>query len=140
MLAQFIAETIGEEKLISMHFNNDYEGIRKAFKLETGKDLNLLVAEMNFINLQRQLSSLPLVVAKRVMIEKINNYRVEVKQRKEETEITSMVAATDSLVKVYEVATIDDEDVRRAHETIRRTKAEREQAQNKEENNFEERQ
>ena len=46
-VAKFIGSVIGEENLISMHFNNDYEGIRKAFNEKTGQDLNDLVKEMN---------------------------------------------------------------------------------------------
>jgi len=46
--------------------------------------------------------------------------------------------STDDLVQAYGEAEINDEDVKRAYETIERTKAEREQAQNKgKENNFE---
>lgn len=146
MVAQFIADTIGEEKLISMHFNNDYEGIRKAFKLETGKDLGSLVTRMNFIIFQMELSSVPLLVAKREIIEEFNNYRVEAKheERKDDTdrtEKTSRGTTTDSLVKAYADVIINDEDVKGAHETIKRTKAEREQAQNKgKENSFDGRQ
>ena len=45
--------------------------------------------------------------------------------------------STDDLVQAYGEAEINDEDVKRAYETIERTKAEREQAQNKgKENNF----
>ena len=119
-----------------MHFNNDYEGIRNAFKLETGKDLGSLVTRMNFIIFQMELSSVPLLVAKREIIEEFNNYRVEVKheERKDDTdrtEKTSRGTTTDSLVKAYADVIINDEDVKGAHETIKRTKAEREQAQNK---------
>ena len=45
--AKFIGSVIGEEKLISMHSNNDYEGIRTAFKEKTGEELNDLVDELN---------------------------------------------------------------------------------------------
>ena len=46
--------------------------------------------------------------------------------------------STDDLVQAYGETEINDEDVKRAYETIERTKAEREQAQNKgKENNFE---
>lgn len=145
-VAQFIAETIGKEELISMHFNNDYEGIRNAFKLETGKDLGSLVTRMNFIIFQMELSSVPLLVAKREIIKEFNNYRVETKheERKDDTdrtEKTSRGTTTDSLVKAYADVIINDEDVKGAHETIKRTKAEREQAQNKgKENSFDGRQ
>lgn len=46
-VASFIADTIGKEQLISMHFNNDYNGIRKAFREKTGRDLNDLVEKLN---------------------------------------------------------------------------------------------
>ena len=46
-VAKFIVEKIGKEELISMHFNNDYEGIKTAFKEKTGNDLNELVEKLN---------------------------------------------------------------------------------------------
>lgn len=46
-VAKFIAETIGKEKLINMHFNHDYESIRKNFNSKTGTDLNDLVGTLN---------------------------------------------------------------------------------------------
>jgi len=46
-VASFIADTIGKEQLISMHFNNDYNGIRKVFREKTGSDLNDLVEKLN---------------------------------------------------------------------------------------------
>ena len=52
--------------------------------------------------------------------------------------IDAYTYSTDDLVQAYGEAEINDEDVKRAYETIERTKAEREQAQNKgKENNFE---
>ena len=123
MVAQFIAETIGEKNLISMHFDNDYEGIRKAFELETGKDLDLLVSNMNFIVFKMQLSCVPLMVAKREMIEELNNYKVKAKNEKEK----GSTDTTDTLVKVYEETEIYDGDVKKAYKTLEGTKAEREQ-------------
>lgn len=143
MVAQFIADTIGEEKLISMHFNNDYEGIRKAFKLETGKDLNKLVHSMNFIRFNMSLSSVPLFVAKREMIEQFNNYKFEAKHEegKGSTGITEKHLGQlhlDDLGQAYGDTAINYEDVKRAYETIEQTKAEREQSPNKgRENNLE---
>lgn len=46
-VAKFIGSVIGEENLISMHFNNDYDGIRKAFNEKTRQDLNDLIEKMN---------------------------------------------------------------------------------------------
>ncbi len=46
-VAKFIGDVIGKEELIRMHFNNDYEGIRIAFKENSGKDLNELVKRLN---------------------------------------------------------------------------------------------
>ena len=46
-VAKFIGSVIGEENLIRMHFNNDYEGIRKDFNEKTGGELNDLVERMN---------------------------------------------------------------------------------------------
>lgn len=46
-VAAFIAEIIGREELISRHFNNDYDGMRKLFNEKTGKDLNDLVKKLN---------------------------------------------------------------------------------------------
>lgn len=46
-VAKFVAEMIGKENLIKMHFNNDYSGIREAFFEKTGRDLNHLVRELN---------------------------------------------------------------------------------------------
>lgn len=45
--AKFIADMIGKENLIQMHFNNDYEGIRQLFKNNTGTELNDMVKKMN---------------------------------------------------------------------------------------------
>ena len=47
LVAQFIGKVIGEENLISMHFNNNYEGIRPPFNAKTGKDLNDVVKKLN---------------------------------------------------------------------------------------------
>jgi hypothetical protein len=46
-VAKFIGNVIGKENLIGMHFNNDYNGIRKSFYEKTGQDLNDLVDKMN---------------------------------------------------------------------------------------------
>ena len=46
-VAKFIGNVIGKENLIGMHFNNDYNGIRKSFNEKTGQDLNDLVDKMN---------------------------------------------------------------------------------------------
>lgn len=46
-VAKFIADVIGKEQLVSMHFNNDYGAIRTAFNEKTGKELNELVNELN---------------------------------------------------------------------------------------------
>ena len=46
-VAKFIGNVIGEQKLISMHFNKDYEGIRTSFNETTGGELNDLVEELN---------------------------------------------------------------------------------------------
>ena len=46
-VAKFIGDVIGKEELISMHFNNDYEGIRTAFYSKTGKELNELVKKLS---------------------------------------------------------------------------------------------
>ena len=46
-VASFISDIIGKDKLIAMHFNNDYDGIRESFNEKTGKDLNDLVKELN---------------------------------------------------------------------------------------------
>lgn len=46
-VASFIANTIGRDTLISMHFNNDYDAMRGAFKEKTGSDLNELVKKLN---------------------------------------------------------------------------------------------
>ena len=65
----------------------------------------------------------------------------ERKDDTDRTEKTSRGTTTDSLVKAYADVIINDEDVKGAHETIKRTKAEREQAQNKgKENSFDGRQ
>lgn len=47
IVASFIANVIGREELISMHFDNNYEGIRDLFNKKTGKDLNGLVKILN---------------------------------------------------------------------------------------------
>ena len=39
-VAELLAQTIGEDKMIELHFNNDYEGMKELFNRETGKDLN----------------------------------------------------------------------------------------------------
>lgn len=46
-VAAFIADIIGEEKLIIMHSNNDYNGIKEAFREKTDTDLNILVQKLN---------------------------------------------------------------------------------------------
>ena len=46
-VASFIASIIGREELISMHFDNNYEGIRDMFNKKTGKELNELVKTLN---------------------------------------------------------------------------------------------
>lgn len=62
-VAKFVAEIIGKENLIKMHFNNDYNGIREAFFEKTGRDLNHLVRELN----RRPASPNPI----RIMLSKI---------------------------------------------------------------------
>lgn len=46
-VAEFIANIIGRDELINLHFNNDYEGIRGKFKEKTGNELNELVKILN---------------------------------------------------------------------------------------------
>ena len=46
-VAKFIADIIGQEELLKLHFNNDYDGIRYKFMEKTGKDLNLLIEMLN---------------------------------------------------------------------------------------------
>lgn len=46
-VAKFIGQVIGKDKLISMHFNHDYQGIRSAFTEKTGRDLNELTEKLN---------------------------------------------------------------------------------------------
>lgn len=48
-LAQKIANAIGKENLIAMHFDGNYEGIRQMFNDKTGQELNYLVKELNSI-------------------------------------------------------------------------------------------
>lgn len=46
IVAEYISEVIGKEKLIQMHFNNDYNGIRTAFQEKTGRSLDDLVSRL----------------------------------------------------------------------------------------------
>lgn len=46
MCAEMVAETIGQENLIKMHFENDYEGIKTLFQEKTGKNLDELVGQL----------------------------------------------------------------------------------------------
>ena len=68
-VAEFVAQKIGLDKLILLHQNNDYEGIRTEFKEATGQDLN---------NLVRDLNKLPMLIpiSERILkkILKIDNY------------------------------------------------------------------
>jgi hypothetical protein len=46
-VAEFIANTIGKENLITLHFNNDYKTIKEKFYQKTGQDLNELLDVLN---------------------------------------------------------------------------------------------
>ncbi len=48
-LAKLIADVIGEENMLKLHFDNDYNGIREMFNSKTGKDLNKIVKMLNRI-------------------------------------------------------------------------------------------
>ncbi len=48
-VAELLAKTIGEDKMIELHFNNDYETMKELFNRETGKDLNYIVQKLNKI-------------------------------------------------------------------------------------------
>ena len=45
--AKFIADVIGKNNLIQMHFNNDYQSIRTAFNQKTNENLDDLVTILN---------------------------------------------------------------------------------------------
>lgn len=45
--AKLVGDVIGIKNLIQLHYNNDYEGMRKAFQEKTGQDLNDLVRYLN---------------------------------------------------------------------------------------------
>lgn len=46
MVANFIAEQIGQEKMLQLQFDNDYNGIRTAFKEATGQNLDDIVGKL----------------------------------------------------------------------------------------------
>ena len=75
-VAKFISDMIGKENLIQMHFNNDYEGIKKLFKDNTGTELNDLVKKMNDKpKFNILLNSIP--IAGKIYRRKFNNKRME---------------------------------------------------------------
>ena len=45
-VASFIGKVIGEDELIRLHSNNDYQSMRVAFQKETGRDLNEIVGRL----------------------------------------------------------------------------------------------
>lgn len=48
-VARLIANIIGEENMIKLQFDNDYNGIREMFNSKTGKDLNEIIKKLNKI-------------------------------------------------------------------------------------------
>jgi len=48
-VARLIADVIGEENMIKLQFDNNYNGIREIFNRKTGKDLNEIVKILNKI-------------------------------------------------------------------------------------------
>ena len=48
-VAELLANTIGEDKMLECHFNNDYDSMKELFNKETGKDLNYIVQSLNRI-------------------------------------------------------------------------------------------